>query len=226
MFNSHSQAEVLVITVVLIIIYIVGYELIRRLDVPIEKRYELSLRLMASLSFFLVIYNIYVSIRSNDRIEQNKAAYNTVQNIQHNWLDPQSELLQKYPESYFLYSSMVQDADFGVEAPQQYDPLKRKELEVYYSLRVFQSMEDFLTTGKYDTTGKDVWVNNYLMWMQSPILRNYWKKLSFNYSKDTREFVGQIIKESDGLLALRKKKGELMVRDYDSVSARIEVAFR
>ncbi|ESU23112.1 hypothetical protein FEDK69T_12610 [Flavobacterium enshiense DK69] len=218
--------EVLVITIVLILIYIVGYELIRRLESPIEKKYELSLRLMASLSFFLVIYNIYVSIRSNDRIEQNKAAYNTIQNIQRNWLDPQSELLQKFPEGYFLYSSMVQDADFGVKVPQEYDPLKRKQLEVYYSLRVFQSMEDFLTTGKYDTTGKDVWLNNYLMWMQSSILRDYWSKLSFNYSKDTREFVEEIIKESDALIALRKKKGKLMGEDYDSVSARIEVAFR
>ncbi|KGO96024.1 hypothetical protein [Flavobacterium enshiense] len=226
MFNSNSQLEVLVITIVLILIYIVGYELIRRLESPIEKKYELSLRLMASLSFFLVIYNIYVSIRSNDRIEQNKAAYNTIQNIQRNWLDPQSELLQKFPEGYFLYSSMVQDADFGVKVPQEYDPLKRKQLEVYYSLRVFQSMEDFLTTGKYDTTGKDVWLNNYLMWMQSSILRDYWSKLSFNYSKDTREFVEEIIKESDALIALRKKKGKLMGEDYDSVSARIEVAFR
>lgn len=226
MFYSNSQLEVLVITIVLILVYIVGYELIRRLEAPIEKKYELSLRLMASLSFFLVIYNIYVSIRSNDRIELNKAAYNTVQNIQRNWLDPQSELLQKYPEGYFLYSSMTPDADFGMAVPEKYDPLKRKQLEVYYSLRVFQSMEDFLTTGKFDTTGKDVWVNNYLMWMQSPILRSYWNKLSFNYAKDTREFVGKIIKESDALIVLRKKKGKLMVQDYDSVSARIEVAFR
>lgn len=226
MFGSHSQVEVFVITIMLILVYVIGYELIRRLNVPIEKRYELSLRLMASLSFFLVIYNIYWSIRSNDRIEQNRAAYNTIQNIQHNWLDPQSELLQKYPEGYFLYSSMVPDADFGMEVPGKYDLVKRNQLEVYYSLRVFQSMEDFLTTGKYDSTGKDVWVNNYLMWMQSPILRNYWRKLSFNYSKDTREFVGKIIEESDKLIALRKKKGRLMDRDYDSISVQIEVDFR
>lgn len=121
---------------------------------------------------------------------------------------------------------MVPDADFGMEVPGKYDLVKRNQLEVYYSLRVFQSMEDFLTTGKYDSTGKDVWVNNYLMWMQSPILRNYWRKLSFNYSKDTREFVGKIIEESDKLIALRKKKGRLMDRDYDSISVQIEVDFR
>ncbi|HSD15076.1 MAG TPA: hypothetical protein VLB74_10545 [Flavobacterium sp.] len=210
----------------LIVVYVVGYELIKKLDVPIEKKLELSLRLMASLSFFLVIYNIYVSVRSNDRIEENKAAYNTVQNIQHNWLDPQSELLQKYPESYFLYSSMVPDADFGMEMPKEYDPLQRKQLEVYYSLRLFQSMEDFLTTGEYDTTGKEVWINNYLMWMQSPILRYYWTKLSFNYSKDTREFVAQIIKGSDVLIAMRKKKSTLTTSDYDAISEKITVAFR
>src|SRR5688572_5050163 len=147
MITTNSGFEVLVISAVLILVYVVGYELIRRLEVPVEKKYELSLRLMASLSFFLVIYNIYVSIRSNDRIEENRAAYNTIENIQRNWLDPQMELLQNYPEGYFLYSSMVQDADFGIEVPQKYDPIKRKQLEVYYSFRVFQSMEDFLTTG-------------------------------------------------------------------------------
>lgn len=226
MFSSNSQAEVLIISFVLILVYVVGYELIRRLDAPIEKKYELSLRLMASLSFFLVIYNIYVSIRSNERIEENKAAYNTIENIQRNWLNPQSELLQNYPEGYFLYSSMVPDADFGVAMPQKYDAIKRKQLEVYYSLRVFQSMEDFLTTGRYDQTGKEVWVNNFLMWMQSPILRYYWTRLSFNYSPDTREFVSKIIKKSDVLIALRKKNGKLTAGDYDAVSSQFQVNLR
>jgi hypothetical protein len=218
MIDTFSGVEVLIISVIFILIYFIGYELIRRLDVSVDKKYELSLRLMASLSFFLIIYNIYVSVRSNNKIEANRISYNTIENIQRNWLDPQKELLQNYPEGYFLYSSMVQDADFGNGIPQEYDPIKRKQLEVYYSLRVFQSMEDFLTTGKYDATGKNVWINNFLMWMQSPILRSYWTKLSFNFSPDTREFVERIIKKSDTLITLRKKKGKLESGDYDAVS--------
>ncbi|ESU29124.1 hypothetical protein FLJC2902T_11640 [Flavobacterium limnosediminis JC2902] len=226
MITTNSGFEVLVISIILILVYVIGYELIRRLEAPVEKKYELSLRLMASLSFFLVIYNIYVSIRSNDRIEENRASYNTIENIQRNWLDPQKELLQNYPEGYFLYSSMNQDAAFGNEVPQKYDATKRKQLEVYYSLRIFQSMEDFLTTGKYDKTGQSVWVNAYLMWMQSPILRFYWTKLSFNFSQDTREFVAKIIEKSDELIALRKKKGKLTNEDYDAISTKFKVNLR
>jgi hypothetical protein len=226
MIDTFSGIEVLIISIVFIVTYIIGYELIRRLEIAVDKKYELSLRLMASLSFFLVIYNIYVSVRSNNRIETNRAAYNTIENIQRNWLEPQKELLQNYPEGYFLYSSMVQDADFGVEKPLKFDATKRKQLEVYYSLRVFQSMEDFLTTGKYDETGQYVWVNNFLMWMQSPILRFYWTKLSFNYAQDTREFVEKIIVKSDALIALREKKGKLTSQDYDAVSVKIRVDFR
>jgi len=226
MNDTFSGIEVLVISIAFILIYIIGYELIRRLEVSVDKKYELSLRLMASLSFFLVIYNIYVSVRSNSRIEDNRVAYNTVENIQRNWLDPQRELLQNYPEGYFLYSSMTPDADFGTAKPQKYDLAKRTQLEVYYSLRVFQSMEDFLTTGRYDETGQYVWINNFLMWMQSPILRYYWLKLSFNYAKDTRKFVAKIIEKSDELIALRKKKGKLTNEDYDAVSSKFKVNLR
>ncbi|MGX7667255.1 hypothetical protein [Flavobacterium pedocola] len=226
MINPFSENEVIIIFIIIILIYLIGYELIRRLEVTVDKKYELSLRLLASLSFFLIIYNIYVSIRSSNRIEENRISYNTIENIQRNWLDPQRELLQNYPEGYFLYSSMTPDADFGTAQPQKYDSTKRKQLEVYYSLRVFQSMEDFLTTGRYDQTGENVWINNFLMWMQSPILRFYWNKLAFNYSKDTREFVGEIIKKSDTLIALRNKKGKLTNQDYDAISSKFNVDFR
>ncbi|MEW5674754.1 hypothetical protein ABGT15_00385 [Flavobacterium enshiense] len=225
-FTGFFENEAIIIFVIIFIIYFVGYELIRRLDVSKDKKYELSFRLLASLSFFLVIYNIHVSIRSNNVIEENRMSYNTIENIQRNWLDPQKELLGNYPEGYFLYSSMVQDAEFAVEKPQEYDVFKRKQLEVYYSLRVFQAIEDFLTTGKYDETGMNVWVNNFLMWMQSPILRQYWRKLSFNYSKDTREFIEGIIKKSNGLIALRKEKGKLEASDYDKISAQFVVNLR
>ena len=87
-------------------------------------------------------------------------------------------------------------------------------------------MEDFLTIGSHDLTGKNVWVNNFLMWLQSPILRKNWQTLSFNYSLDTRELVNQLIKESDKLKRIRKEKGKLTNEDYDNISKNIKIDFR
>ena len=87
-------------------------------------------------------------------------------------------------------------------------------------------MEDFLTTGATDLTGKYVWINNFLMWMQSPIFKANWTKISFNYSKDTREMIERLILESDKLIQLRKEKGNVSSADYDAVSTKFEVVFR
>jgi hypothetical protein len=87
-------------------------------------------------------------------------------------------------------------------------------------------MEDFLSTAAYDITGIYVWVNNYLMWLQSPILQANWIVLGFNFSKDTRAFVNRLIEKANDLIALRKQKGSLSIADYDAISDNFEVKYR
>ncbi|WP_153798078.1 hypothetical protein [Foetidibacter luteolus] len=224
--TSLSQNGPLIIFCVVCFIWLVGYYYIRKFDISSDKKFDLSVRNIAALSVFLVTYNIYVSVRSNDRIEKSRISYNTLANIQQNWLQPQRELCQSYPEGYFLYKSMTPDAEFGTIEPTHFDTAKRRQLEVYSSMRIFQAMEDFLSTGSYDITGSYVWVNNFLMWMQSPILRQNWQKLSFNYSQDTRELVARIINKSDELITLRKTKGKLTSHDYDTLSKAFSIKFR
>jgi hypothetical protein len=91
----------------------------------------------------LVIYNIYYSTRSDDDAEKNRQAYNTLTNIQRNWLDPQNELVKEYPEGYFLYTSMTQDAAFVEPAPEKFDATKREQEEVYNSIRIFRLLKIF-----------------------------------------------------------------------------------
>ncbi|WAC01435.1 hypothetical protein N7U66_15550 [Lacinutrix neustonica] len=64
------------------------------------------------------------------------------------------------------------------------------------------------------------------MWLQSPILKENWKALSFNYSKDTGEMVDRLILESDKFTQKRIKKGTLTNQDYDDISANFKVIFR
>ncbi len=208
------------------VVWAIGHFFVQRLDVKTGKKFELTIANLAALSVFLVTYNIYVSVVSNDRIEKNRIAYNTLENIERNWLQPQKELLENYPEGYFLYASMTPDADFGSQAPEIFDSVKRRQLEVYGSIRVFQVMEDFLTFGAWDITGSYVWLNNFLMWMQSPILRLHWKELSFNFSDDSRRFIERIIAQSEELVRRRESSGPLTTQDYDAISKKFEVNLR
>lgn len=195
-----------------------GIAIIFTFKVDNVQRFQLVVTFLGALSVLIWSYNTYNNLQSNDRIEDNRMAYNTLQNIANNYLMPQKEIVDKYPEGYFLYASMTQDTDLSNAEPYEYDPVKRQQIEVYYSLRIFQTMEDFLTVARYDRTGLYVWLNNFLMWMQSSILRHYWNILSFNYSDDTREMVGRIIQKSDDLIALRKQKGHLTNKDYDAIA--------
>ncbi len=61
------------------------------------------------------------------------------------------------------------------------------------------------------------------MWLQSPILQNYWPILSFNYSAQARELTEVLIKKAQDLNALRKQKGKLEAADYDAVSKKLDI---
>ncbi len=195
-----------------------GYFIVSRFRVTGLKKFELIISFLGGVSALLIIYNIYITIKSNDRVEKNRLSYNTLQNIQTNYLGPQKELLKNFPEGYFLYASMNQDTDLSEHEPKEFNSAKRAQVEVYGSLRVFQAVEDFLSTAAYDLTGSYVWINNFLMWFQSPILQHNWPLLSFNYADDTNEMVNRIIVKSNELIALRKEKGQLTPKDYDIYS--------
>jgi hypothetical protein len=87
-------------------------------------------------------------------------------------------------------------------------------------------MEDFLTIGSHDITGRVVLTNNFLMWLQLPILKKNWRALSLYYSLDTREMVERLITQSDKLVLKRQSQGKLINPDYDEVSKVFEVTFR
>src|SRR5690606_3400517 len=95
----------------------------------------------------------------------------------------------------------------------------RDAIEVYLSNRIFQVIEDFLSTVQYDLTGAYVWLNIFFMWMRSPILQKNWSLLAHCYTNDTRELVNRIIEKSNYLNELSQQRGApLLEQDYDAIS--------
>jgi hypothetical protein len=197
----------------------IGYFIIRRFkDLTDTKRFELIISYLSGMSVLLITYSIFITIRFNKDVEQAQVAHTALENIQTNYLQPQKELLLYYPEGYFLYASMYPDTQLNSDEPKEYDTLKRKQVETYCSLKIFQAMEDFLSIDHYNASALYVWINNFLSWMQSPILQEQWKIVNFSYAQDTRELVNAIIKKSNELSELRKQKGSLDSHDYDAIS--------
>lgn len=212
--------------IIFVAIIIAGYFIIHRFEISDVQRFQLIVSYLGGLSAILITYNIYLTIKSNDRIEKNRLSYNTIENISKNFLMPQKELLEQFPEGYFLYASMYQDLDLSSQAPKEFNASKRAMVELYSSVRMFQAMEDFLSTASFDITGNYVWIANFLTWLQSPILQKNWNALSINYAEDTREFVERLIVEANKLSALRAKKGSLTIDDYTMIAKPFRVKAR
>lgn len=216
----------IILLIISIILIIIGLIIVFALRAPKVTTFKLIVSYLGSISVLLVIYNLYVNFQFQRKTEKNRISENTVRNVKNNWLEPQKELLYFYPEGYFLYASMNQDTDLTKDEPKNYDPIKRKQVEVYGSFRVFEAMEDFLSTTFSDLTHVYIWLNNFLAWMQSSILQKHWKLLSFNQSPDARQLIDEIIEKSNQLIELRKKKGHLTRKDYDDISKQIKVKYR
>ena len=52
---------------------------------------------------------------------------------------------------------------------------------------IFQSWEDFITSSKIDETGDIVWINCFIPWCNSTLLKNNWNVLKSNYAPTTQE---------------------------------------
>jgi len=224
-FVSDNEQAFIVVVLMVMFFFITSFILFK-LSSTREKKFELTIRVIAATSVILIIYNVLITSQSNIEIEDNRNTFNTLTSIQRNWLSPQLDLFDAYPESYFLYQEMTPDVQYTEAMPETYDQVKREQLEVIYSIRVFQAIEDFLTIGKHDLTGQYVWINNFLMWLQSDILRKHWSELSFNFTMDTRALVDRLIVASDQLIQKRKENGVLYTSDYDQISLRFEVTYR
>jgi hypothetical protein len=209
-----------------IIILIIGIHAIKKLHQKPLKQFELAIMYLGGISVLLVSINIYLNIQSQNKIEKNRRAYNTVKNVQRIYLAPQKELVDFFPEGFSLYQSINPSIDFENYVPSTYNPAKKSLVDLYGSIRIFQAMEDFVSTSRLENTEYIyTWLNVFLFWMQSPILRTYWQDMSPSFAAHTRNLVDSMIKGSDKLITLQKKKGTLTRQDYDNISKPLAIQF-
>lgn len=209
-------------------IIIIGFIIVNMFKISGLKKFQLILTYLGSLSALLITYNIYLTIKSNNRIEKHRKAYDTLQNIERSFFDHQKELIDHYPESFFLYASMNPDVDLSAFTPKEYVASKRKMLEMYASQKALQTIEDFITTADFDLNGAYVWINLFLMWFQSPILQDEWKITKHLFAQDSTKAITLIIEGANKLIELRKHNGALSADDYNTLSKKIvpQIEFR
>ena len=126
LIDNNLNLLLLAITTILIL----GIFYVRKLNITTDRKLDLVISITAGLSIILVAYNLIINTHSNDRIEQNRIDHITLENIQLNWLSPQIELAQNYPEGYFLFKSMNPDSDHLKIEPTTYDTIKRSQIEI------------------------------------------------------------------------------------------------
>ena len=114
----------------------------------------------------------------------------TFEVIDRSWLAVNEKIKTEYNECPNLINSLY--FDWQLKKLGDIDnQIKRKDRWYsvnYISNLIFQSWEDFITASSSDQTGTYVWMNNFLQWTNSEILKESWSVLKGNYSNTTQEF--------------------------------------
>ncbi len=215
------KKELLLFLIIFFIIAFLGYVVIERFKITPLRRFQLIISYLGGISALLLAGEIYLEMSSREQIERNRLAYNTLENVQRNFLEPQKELVKHFPEGFFMYASLNPDVDFTAVQPVTFDPAKRKQLELYMAVKIFQTVEDFITTAAYNSVADYIWYNGFLMWFQSPVLQGYWDVCKINFSPKAQKLTTVIIDKANFLREMRTKKGKLSAQDYDTVSQKI-----
>lgn len=162
-----------------------------------KSRIFVFVSMMASIAVVILGFNVLVSTLSMELQKNITKAQFTKLNIDKSWLFPNQIICEKNkarPE--FLASLYYNNLDL-LEASKNLDTPKTIDstlAEQYLSIVLFQSWEDYLTMRKFDETGDEVWLVNFLQWAQSPYLKTEFERLKYNFAALTIKF-GELLFE-------------------------------
>ncbi len=156
-----------------------------------KSRVFVFVSIMASVAVVILGFNVLISSLSMELQKNITKAQFTKLNIDKSWLFPNqliSEKTQARPE--FLASLYRNNSDLFKASKN----LKTKKTvnsildEQYIAIVLFQCWEDYLTMRKFDETGDEVWLVNFLQWAQSTYLKAEFDRLKYNYASLTISF--------------------------------------
>ena len=117
----------------------------------------------------------------------------TYKMIDRGWLDVNKKFTEYYKDCPNFIDSLYfdwQTKTLGLQNNMSYQTHNNDKWYAinYLSILIFQSWEDYITSSKIDETGANVWINNFLQWSNSKMLRKAWSVLKTNFAETTQEF--------------------------------------
>jgi hypothetical protein len=208
---------VITITIIYMSYYVLSHESSNILKV---------LQVISGFSIVILTSNIFLNSFVANRDIYQKNAKNTLEIVNRNFSNIYKLFNDTLPYTYDLYVETHPDIKFKKQSITNYQSLDTnivfaKEINMCFFL--IQSMEDFLTIGKYDETGPEVWISIFMRWLHSNKLILFWKDMKGTYSKDTQDFVDSMISNVE---ILKNQRNENKKIDYKELIKTVKFQFR
>ena len=141
------------------------------------------------VSAIFVTIGIFLTYTVFNNQNKNMKRETTFKIIDRSWLGVNEKMVKYYNKCPHFIDTLYFDWQIKVMG-------KKSNLDVnedwtsinFISNSIFQAWEDFITASEVDETGEIVWINNFLQWSHSSLLRNIWNVLKTNYAHTTQEF--------------------------------------
>jgi hypothetical protein len=171
--------------VILVLLLVIMWYSSKKKNLFIDRftsKFEIISAMFLTIGIFLT-YSIFYN--------QNKSMIreSTFNIIDRSWLGVNEKLVKYYDKCPHFIDSLYFDWQIKVMGTKSNVDVKEDWTSInFISNSIFQAWEDFITASEVDETGEIVWINNFLQWTQSSLLRNTWSVLKSNYAHTTQEF--------------------------------------
>lgn len=182
------SGEILLVISILSILYLIWIVSHKR-DGTILDKFTDKFSIMGSV---FVPVGIFLTYRVFSLQLQSMQREATFQILDRGWLGVNEKLIKYHEDCPKFVDSLYFDWQKKVLGSTKYEYDANSEDKWYavnyLSILIFQAWEDFLTASDIDQTGSIVWLNNFLQWSSSPMLRNNWSVLRSNFADTTQQF--------------------------------------
>jgi len=144
-------------------------------------------KLMVISSIFIPV-GIYLTYKVFTLQLEQMSRDATFKIIDRSWLD----VNKSFADYYKLCPNFINSLYFDWQKKVLGKVTNYQEQDVWYAVKyisalIFQSWEDYITSSKIDETGDIVWINCFIPWCNSTLLKNNWNVLKSNYAPTTQE---------------------------------------
>jgi hypothetical protein len=163
--------------------------------VPRKEQIAVTLSLLGAIAFVLTVYDRRYNQERDLENAKHRLAFDELANQDKNFVELLREIEANYPESYEIYSEMfdIPPKQTAVRPPIA-DLTKKQITEDYISMKVLQSVQNFLSLAALHLPStNEEWLTRMLQYFRSPILQKNYYKYRQNFGDDVILLVDQLI---------------------------------